>query len=264
MPASRARWPADRRTAGSRRPARSAPTRARTPHDPAPGARVRARLGLLMRGMCSEQETMTWSARPRLRSARRRTRPSRPSPAPPARLVERRDHVGGVADRRDREQRVACAPVRSPGAGRSPRRRCRWRSRSGPPGLGQVEAGRGVQRSGERKSATTSMASSPSRRCRRSEPASPPARAIDPQSRQQPRRAPHRPRERLLPQLADLPAFTTTSERTSPTTSSRPPSCSERNGEEARRAGARTGPASRPSSRPRWSKKTWTNSQSTW
>ena len=58
----------------------------------------------------------------------------------PARLGQRRDHVRRRARRRQREQRVARrGRARSPGGRRSPRRRCRWRSRSGSRVVGEVQ-----------------------------------------------------------------------------------------------------------------------------
>ncbi len=154
--------------------------------------------------MCSERVTTTWSASSSLGDppavvADHRDRHE----ASPARLGERLDHVARVARRRQREQRRRRRRRRrSPAARRSPRRRCRWRSRSGSrdPRSGRSPAADPAARGSRRRRPSRR---SPSRRCR--------ARAACRRARSSRAARPPPPRstdrvlgQRLLAQRADL------------------------------------------------------------
>ena len=192
----------------------------------------------------------------------------RREPAAP-RLGQRLDQVLGVAAGREHDQRVAArARRRSPGAGRSPRRRCRWRSRSGSrgprsgrsPGAIGHPCGAGCVRS-----ATRSIASV-------AEPPLPQASSLPPgvqQRAQLDRRRGQRARgsRRASARAARRPrppsSGPSRGRRRSPRRGrSRTPTGTGRGSSRRRRRGPAR--ASRPASRPRWSKKTCTSSQSTW
>ena len=132
-----ARSPAGARRGGSRRPAPCprrgrgrAATRAHRPISSQQRRATRWPAPPGCAGCAPSGVTTTWSASalggdPAAVVADER---DRQQPAP-ARLLQRGDHVERVAARREREQRVArAARRRSPGARRSPRCRCRWRS----------------------------------------------------------------------------------------------------------------------------------------